>query len=92
MSKNLFDYADTAIEDNEKTETKVNEEFVRNKVSEYSKMSQSEMLSKLLGEVENAKRNGAYDYEKISSSIESVRQYLTPEQQKNLELLLKRIR
>ena len=106
MAKNLFDYAD--LEENEKQfkscenyienqsekqrSGNVNEEFLRSKVDEYSKMSQSEMLSKLLTEVETAKMNGVYDHNKITSSIETIREFLTPQQQQSLELLLKRIK
>ena len=89
MAKNLFDYAGEVKD--EKVET-TSEEFIKDKVEKYSKMSQGEMLSTLLREVENAKAQGTFDYSKISSSLELIDQYLTPEQKKNLENLLGKIR
>ena len=89
MAKNLFDYADEVKGEKVKDSQ---EEFIKSKVQEYSKLSEGEMLSKLLGEVQSAKMNGTFDYNKISSSVEMIREYLTPEQQKNLENLLGKIR
>lgn len=89
MGKNLFDYADEVK--SEKNDIS-KEEFIKNKVENYSKMSQSEMFSNLLSEVQSAKMNGTFDYNKISSSIEMIREYLTPEQQRNLENLLEKIK
>lgn len=89
MGKNLFDYADEVK--SEKNELS-KEEFIKSKVENYSKMSQSEMFSNLLSEVQSAKMNGTFDYNKISSSIEMIREYLTPEQQRNLENLLEKIK
>lgn len=89
MGKNLFDYADEVK--SEKNDIS-KEEFIKSKVENYSKMSQSEMFSNLLSEVQSAKMNGTFDYNKISSSIEMIREYLTPEQQRNLENLLEKIK
>lgn len=89
MGKNLFDYADEVK--SEKNDLS-KEEFIKSKVENYSKMSQSEMFSNLLSEVQSAKMNGTFDYNKISSSIEMIREYLTPEQQRNLENLLEKIK
>ena len=89
MGKNLFDYADEVK--SEKNDLS-KEEFIKSKVENYSKMTQSEMFSNLLSEVQSAKMNGTFDYNKISSSIEMIREYLTPEQQRNLENLLEKIK
>ena len=89
MPKNLFDYADEMKSENVDT---MKEEYLKNKVNEYSKLSETEMLTSLLSEVQSAKMNGTFNYEKIASSMDTIRAYLTPEQQKNLENLLKKIR
>lgn len=97
MAKNLYDFA----EENGKCEQKscyknernaINEEFVKNKVQEYSAMSQGEMMQKLLSEVQTSKASGTFDFNKISSSVDMVKDYLTPEQQRTLQNLLNRIK
>lgn len=97
MAKNLYDFA----EENGKCEQKsclksekpsMNEEFVKSKVQEYSSMSQGEMMQKLFSEVQASKANGTFDFNKISSSVEMVKDYLTPDQQRTLQNLLNRIK
>ena len=87
MKKNLADFASENRE--EKT---VNEKFIKNRVDEYSKLSQSELKNKLFQEVNHLKSNGNFDFEKISSITNSVNEYLTKEQQENLKRLLEQIR
>ena len=76
-----------------KTQTSnVDEKYIREKVSQYSNLSKKEMMSKLFSEVSNLKQSGNFNFEKISGMAENVKSYLTTEQQKSLENLLKQIR
>ena len=95
MAKNLFDFADENGKIDMQSDTYekgVDEEYLKRKIDQYSAMSQKDMMGALLNEVQSSKRNGSFDYNKISSSLELVRDYLTPEQQKNLEQLLNKIK
>lgn len=97
MAKNLYDFAEENSCNNCRISNKnqqkaIDEEFVKNKVQEYSSMSQSEMLQKLFSEVQTSKKNGTFDYDKISSSVEMVKDYLSPEQLRTLQNLLNRIK
>ena len=84
MAKNLCDFAN----DNQN----VDEEYIRNKVSEYSSLSEKELMSKLLFEVQKSKQNGNFNYEDLSKKLSSVKSYLTQEQIAKLESLLEKIR
>ena len=94
MAKNLFDFANenkvhkSEVDDKDK----VDEKYIRNKVNEYSTMSESELKSKLFSEVKKSKQNGTFSYKDLSTKLDSVKSYLTPEQLQKLETLLEKIR
>ena len=86
--KNLYEFAN---ENNSNIHIS-DEEFIKNKVKDYSKLSEPELMSKLLNEVASSKHSGNFDFEKISQMANSVKGYLTSEQQSKLENLLNKIR
>ena len=92
MAKNLFDYVNNSSNQSDtKTET-VNEDYIKNKVNEYASLSENEMMSKLYSEVKKSKNNGTFNYNDLSSKLDSIKSYLTPEQKNKLEALLEKIR
>ncbi len=98
MAKNLYDFAEensqAKVDAFNQTTSKnnVDEAFIKNKVQEYSSMNQGDMMQELFSEVQASKNNGTFDFDKISSSVEMVKDYLTPEQQSTLQNLLNRIK
>lgn len=98
MAKNLYDFAEensqAKVDAFNQTISKnnVDEAFIKNKVQEYSSMNQGDMMQELFNEVQTSKNNGTFDFGKISSSVEMVKDYLTPEQQSTLQNLLNRIK
>ena len=90
--KNLKEFArENRLENNSQTNA-IDEKYIKQKVSQYSNLSKDEMMSKLFSEVGSLKQSGKFDYEKISNMAENIKGYLTTEQQKSLEKLLKQIR
>lgn len=98
MAKNLYDFAEENSQakvdafNQATSKNNVDEAFIKNKVQEYSSMNQGDMMQKLFNEVKTSKNNGTFDFDKISSSVEMVKDYLTPEQQSTLQNLLNRIK
>ena len=98
MAKNLYDFAEensqAKVDAFNQTTSKnnVDEAFIKNKVQEYSSMNQGDMMQELFNEVQTSKNNGTFDFDKISSSVEMVKDYLTPERQSTLQNLLNRIK
>ena len=90
--KNLKDFASENKFENKTQTSNVDEKYIREKVSQYSNLSKKEMMSKLFSEVSSLKQSGNFNFEKISGMAENVKSYLTTEQQKSLENLLKQIR
>ncbi|MBO4412905.1 MAG: hypothetical protein J5779_02715 [Clostridia bacterium] len=89
MAKNLFDFAN---ENNEAGSQNIDEKYIRNKVNEYSQMDEQQMMSKLFQEVQKSKQNGSFNYNDLSTKLNSVKGYLTDEQIQKLEKLLEKIR
>lgn len=98
MAKNLYDFAEENSQakvdafNQPTSKNNLDEAFIKNKVQEYSSMNQGDMMQKLFNEVKTSKNNGTFDFDKISSSVEMVKDYLTPEQQSTLQNLLNRIK
>ena len=90
--KNLKDFASENKFENTAKTNNLDENYIKQKVKDYSNLSKNEMMSKLFSEVESLKQNGNFNYEKMCSLAENVKGYLTPQQQKSLESLLKKIR
>ena len=103
MGKSLYDFSKTRdnIEGNSKEKNiktdqkqKVNfdEENVKKKINQYSKLNEGELMKELQKEVQKQKAEGKFDVNKISSQIENIMPMLDEKQKNNLERILKNLK
>ena len=71
---------------------KFNEEDIKEKISKYQNMSQSELMNELLKESAIQKQKGNLDNKKLSEIKESMSGFMTPEQNSRLDELIKMLR
>lgn len=91
MSKNLFDFTNEKIEELN-TKNEQTNDFLKQKVNEYSNKSQDELMEELLNTVNNQKSNGTFNIEKLTTMVETITPYLDETQVANLKGLLEKIK
>ncbi len=101
MGKSLSEFANKkgsenprVSETNEKIvkEKEIDEKKTKEKIDQFSKMSQNQLMSELFKEVGKQKQGGTFDFQNLANKIESIRPMLTEEQISNIDKLLKQIK
>lgn len=102
MSKNLFEFTNEKIYDEtdnklkeDKSQNKISEnqsEFIKQKFSEYSGKSESELMAELFSTVNQQKNNGTFEIEKLYKMIDTIAPYLDEKQVNNLKGLLNKLK
>lgn len=72
--------------------TGAGQEQIEETINKYKNMSQGELLSNLYSEVSKQKMQGTFDPVKLENAISSLGNFLTPEQQKNMKELLRKLK
>ena len=97
---NIKDYSKTKIESkktpkiDEKSLKKTNEDYgdlVQEFMKRYGKMSEKQMMDEMFLLIEKKKKEGSFDLERIKEIAQSVRPFLSKEQQNYMEELLQKI-
>lgn len=94
-----LNFADFKPKEKVKSEEKVTsqqtskeEDKIRGVYNELKDLDSSALNKKLREEVANQKKSGQFDYNMLSSSVESMRSFLPEETYRNLQNLLKDIK
>lgn len=75
-----------------KRNTNVNEETLKEKFDEYKNLNQQELNSKLFSEVARQKAEGSFDYEKLSSMVENLKGMLPEQDYYNIKRILESLK
>lgn len=105
MSKSLFEFSKDKrgmkqeVKKENKQEAKedkktgnLNEDEVKKKINNYSKLSERDLMKELFNEVGKQKASGDFDVNKLKSQFESVKPMLNESQKANLERILKNLK
>jgi hypothetical protein len=100
MGKSLFEFSkdQRGIRQEHKEETRqdrkkeLDEEEVKRKIKNYSKLSERDLMQELYNEVGKQKASGNFDVNKLKSQFENVKPMLNESQKSNLERILKNLK
>jgi len=73
-------------------ESSPNEGFVKDKVNNYSKLSENELMQELFKEVSKQKSSGNFNSNELARQVEKIKPMLNKSQIENLENLLSKIK
>lgn len=73
-------------------EERVNEKDLRNRFDTYKDMSKEELNSQLFSEVARQKASGSFDYEKLSTMVESLRGAISEQDYNNIKRILESLK
>ena len=68
------------------------EEALKKKIKDYSKLSQNDLMNELQREVGKQKANGSFDANSLSQQLRNVKHMLNDKQSANLEKILKNLK
>lgn len=80
------------FEFNNKNNTNVSEEELRNKFDEYKDMSKEQLNSQLFSEVARQKAEGSFDYNKLAEMVENLRGALPEQDYNNIKRILESLK
>lgn len=90
MPKNLRDFAQMKIEDEEEKEQMSQEipSDIQDFYDSHKNLSQAQLQQELLREVSKQKMAGTFDFEKLSKTFEMVSPFLSEEQKSHINSML----
>ena len=77
---------------NKNKKNTVTEKELRDKFDEYKDMNKEQLNSQLFSEVARQKSQGTFDYDKLSSMVESLRGALPEQDYNNIKRILESLR
>ena len=76
----------------EKTSETISEDEIKRRIEKYKNMNQSELMNELLKESNKQKKNGNLDDKKLQDIKNTMSAFMTDEEQKRLDNLIKMLR
>lgn len=97
MGKSLFEFSKDKRKSSENIKEKLktqnmDEDAVKKKVEDFSKLSEGDLMQELYKEVGKQKASGSFDANKLSKQLENVKPMLSEKQNANLEKILKNLK
>ena len=97
MGKSLFEFSKDKRKSSENIKEKLktqnmDEDAVKKKVEDFSKLSEGDLMQELYKEVGKQKASGSFDANKLSKQLENVKPMLNEKQNANLEKILKNLK
>lgn len=98
MGKSLFEFSKEKKDVPQKTKEEktqkesLNEEEMKKRIKDYSKLSENDLMSELYKEVGKQKTGGNFDAKKLASQLENVKPMLSQKQSASLEKILKNLK
>lgn len=98
MSDNIFDFANKKIDKKQSDQTQeknkknlVDEKIINDYVNKYKDYNQEQLVDEFLKVTNESRKSGALDNNKINDVVNKLTPFLTDEQKKGLDNLLKRL-
>ncbi|HEY8444394.1 MAG TPA: hypothetical protein VIL24_06315 [Clostridia bacterium] len=92
MGKNLRDELQKSAEKIYQTADSEQKRLAEEYMKKYANKDESELMSELLSKVRKSKAQGTFSNSDLDNFANSVKGFLTPEQQKRLESLIKTLK
>jgi len=97
MGKSLFEFSKDkkSVDDLIKGKAKnanIDEEDMKRKIKDYSKLSENDLMGELYKEVGKQKSKGNFDIGQLSQQFQSIKPMLNQKQSANLEKILKNLK
>ncbi len=78
--------------DKEKVKTEQTQKSIEELYDTYKNMNSSELLTQLKKQVENQKKDGSFNFDNLTSSLNQIMPFLNEEQKNNLMTILNQIK
>ncbi len=78
--------------DKEKVKTEQTKKSIEELYDTYKNMNSSELLTQLKKQVENQKKDGSFNFDNLTSSLNQIMPFLNEEQKNNLMTILNQIK
>ncbi len=69
-----------------------NEEGIKDKYQKYSNMDSGQLMNELLSTVNNQKKDGTFDFDSLSNTLDSIKTSMPQETYENVKRLLNQIK
>ena len=89
LVKSLSDFSEEELESDKE---EITEKDLKEAYDKYKDLPEDELLKELYKEIDRQKKNGTFDIENLKFLVNSMAPMLTPEQLKNINALLERIK